>query len=55
MIGGWICWKTVGNVFEGEKRFDMVVWIKSERDINDLKNLYVTTQRGTDSVTGISF
>ncbi len=40
--------KTVGNVFEGEKRFDMVIRLdKANRtDINDLKNLYVATPSG---------
>ncbi|MFT5714037.1 MAG: cobalt-zinc-cadmium resistance protein CzcA [Flavobacterium sp.] len=40
--------KTVGNVFEGEKRFDMVIRLdKAKRtDINDLKNLYVSTPSG---------
>jgi cobalt-zinc-cadmium resistance protein CzcA len=38
----------VGNVFEGEKRFDMVIRLdqSNRRDINDLKNLYVTTPNG---------
>jgi cobalt-zinc-cadmium resistance protein CzcA len=37
-----------GNVFEGEKRFDMVIRLdqSNRRDINDLKNLYVTTPNG---------
>jgi cobalt-zinc-cadmium resistance protein CzcA len=37
----------VGNVFEGEKRF-MVIRLdqSNRRDINDLKNLYVTTPNG---------
>ena len=40
--------KTVGNVFEGEKRFDMVVRLKQENreDIEDLRNLYVATPNG---------
>ena len=40
--------KTVGNVFEGEKRFDMVVRLNegSRHDIEDLKNLYVATPNG---------
>jgi cobalt-zinc-cadmium resistance protein CzcA len=40
--------KTVGNVFEGEKRFDMVIRLdKTNRtDIDDLKNLYVSTPSG---------
>lgn len=41
--------KTVGNVFEGEKRFDMVVRLDqtNRKDIEDLKNLYVPTPFGT--------
>jgi cobalt-zinc-cadmium resistance protein CzcA len=37
--------KTVGNVFEGEKRFDMVVRLDQTKrqDIEDLRNLFVTT------------
>jgi cobalt-zinc-cadmium resistance protein CzcA len=40
--------KTVGNVFEGEKRFDMVVRLNetNRKDIDDLKNLYVSTPNG---------
>ncbi len=40
--------KTVGNVFEGEKRFDMVVRLSenNRHDIEDLKKLYVTTPAG---------
>jgi cobalt-zinc-cadmium resistance protein CzcA len=40
--------KTVGNVFEGEKRFDMVVRLdKNQRqDIEDLRNLYVSVPHG---------
>ncbi len=40
--------KTVGNVFEGEKRFDMVVRLNetNRHDIEDLKKLYVTTPAG---------
>ena len=40
--------KTVGNVFEGEKRFDMVIRLdQSNRvDIDDLRNLYVSTPQG---------
>jgi cobalt-zinc-cadmium resistance protein CzcA len=40
--------KTVGNVFEGEKRFDMVVRLDkmNRKDIDDLKNLYVSTPNG---------
>ena len=40
--------KTVGNVFEGEKRFDIVIRIDQEKrqDIEDLRNLYVATPTG---------
>ncbi|MGO4919623.1 CusA/CzcA family heavy metal efflux RND transporter [Maribacter spongiicola] len=40
--------KTAGNVFEGEKRFDLVVRLdKAKRqDIDDLKNLYVDLPEG---------
>lgn len=40
--------KTVGNVFEGEKRFDMVVRLDqtNRKDIEDLRNLYVPTASG---------
>jgi cobalt-zinc-cadmium resistance protein CzcA len=48
MIALGFAGKTVGNVFEGEKRFDMVIRLdqSNRRDINDLKNLYVTTLTG---------
>jgi cobalt-zinc-cadmium resistance protein CzcA len=47
MIALGFAGKTVGNVFEGEKRFDMVIRLdqSNRRDINDL-NLYVTTPNG---------
>jgi len=40
--------KKAGNIFEGEKRFDMVIRLdKSNRhDIEDLRNLYVPTPSG---------
>lgn len=40
--------KTVGNVFEGEKRFDMVIRLNknNRQDIEDLRNLYVATPSG---------
>jgi cobalt-zinc-cadmium resistance protein CzcA len=40
--------KTVGTVFEGEKRFDLVIRLdKSNRqDIDNLRNLYVPTPNG---------
>ena len=40
--------KTVGNVFEGEKRFDMVIRLNqnNRHDIEDVKKLYVSTPSG---------
>ena len=40
--------KTVGNIFEGEKRFDLVIRLDStqRKDIQNLKNLYVDTPSG---------
>ncbi len=40
--------KAVGNVFEGEKRFDMVIRLDktNRRDIEDLQNLYVSVPNG---------
>lgn len=40
--------KIVGNVFEGEKRFDMVVRLDktNRKDIEDIKNLYISTPNG---------
>lgn len=40
--------KIVGNIFEGEKRFDMVIRLdKTKRtDIEDLRNLYISTPNG---------
>ena len=40
--------KTVGNVFEGEKRFDMVIRLDktNRKDIEDLRNLYVSVPNG---------
>ncbi|MFL1010839.1 CusA/CzcA family heavy metal efflux RND transporter [Flavisericum labens] len=39
---------TVGNIFEGEKRFDMVVRLdeQNRKNIENLKNLYVDTHHG---------
>lgn len=39
---------TVGNVFEGEKRFDLVVRLDKDKrqDIDNLKNLYVDLPKG---------
>lgn len=40
--------ETAGSVFEGEKRFDMVLRLQKEsrKDISNLKNLYVDTPSG---------
>ncbi len=40
--------KVVGNVFEGEKRFDMVIRLDktNRKDIEDLRNLYVAGPNG---------
>ena len=40
--------QTVGNIFEGEKRFDLVVRLESHKrkDIEDIQNLYVDTPMG---------
>ena len=40
--------KTMGSVFEGEKRFDLVIRLQkdSRKDISNLKNLYVDTPSG---------
>ena len=48
MIALGFAGKTVGTVFEGEKRFDMVIRLdKSNRkDIEDLRNLYISTASG---------
>ena len=41
--------QTLGNVFEGEKRFDLVVRLQSDyrKNIENLKNLYVDTPSGS--------
>ena len=51
MVSMGFAGKTVGNVFEGEKRFDLVVRLdKTKRqDIYDLKNLYVDLPNGGKS------
>jgi cobalt-zinc-cadmium resistance protein CzcA len=40
--------ETAGVIFEGEKRFDLVVRLQSQnrQDINDIRNLMVETQLG---------
>ncbi len=41
--------KTTGDVFEGEKRFDLVVRLDQEhrKNIEDIENLYIDTPMGT--------
>lgn len=48
MIALGFAGKTVGNVFEGEKRFDMVIRLDktNRQDIDNLRNLYVPTPNG---------
>ncbi|QHI36254.1 Cobalt-zinc-cadmium resistance protein CzcA [Kordia antarctica] len=48
MVSMGFAGKTVGNVFEGEKRFDLVVRLDKQKrkDIDDLKNLYVDLPSG---------
>lgn len=48
MISLGFAGKSVGTVFEGEKRFDMVIRLdqKNRQSIEDLRNLYVTTPQG---------
>ncbi len=48
MIAAGFSGNTVGSVFEGEKRFDLVVRLGEEqrRGIDDLKNLYVDLPSG---------
>ena len=48
MIALGFAGKTVGNVFEGEKRFDVVIRLDqtNRTDINDLKNLYIAAPSG---------
>jgi cobalt-zinc-cadmium resistance protein CzcA len=46
MIALGFAGKTVGNVFEGENALVIRLDQSNRRDINDLKNLYVTTPNG---------
>lgn len=48
MISMGFAGKTAGSVFEGEKKFDLVIRLDSEkrRDIDNLKNLYVDLPAG---------
>jgi cobalt-zinc-cadmium resistance protein CzcA len=45
MVSMGFAGRTAGSVFEGEKRFDLVVRLDKQKrqDINDLKNLYIDT------------
>ncbi len=48
MVSMGFAGRTVGSVFEGEKRFDLVVRLDSEnrKDIDNLKNLFVDVPSG---------
>ncbi len=48
MISMGFSGKSLGNVFEGEKRFDLVLRLKEDkrRDIENLENLYVDVPKG---------
>ncbi|WP_190809444.1 CusA/CzcA family heavy metal efflux RND transporter [Flagellimonas sp. S3867] len=48
MVSMGFAGKSAGSVFEGEKRFDLVVRLDKQKrqDINDLKNLYVDLPAG---------
>ncbi|PTX59758.1 cobalt-zinc-cadmium resistance protein CzcA [Kordia periserrulae] len=48
MISMGFAGKTVGNVFEGEKRFDLVVRLDADKrqDIENLQNLYIDVPTG---------
>ncbi|MCW5516462.1 CusA/CzcA family heavy metal efflux RND transporter [Muriicola sp. Z0-33] len=48
MVAMGFAGRTVGNVYEGEKRFDLVVRLdqKNRRDIENLKDLYVDLPSG---------
>lgn len=48
MVSMGFAGKTVGNVFEGEKQFDLVVRLDNShrKDISNLQNLYVDTPTG---------
>ncbi|MBN8566847.1 MAG: CusA/CzcA family heavy metal efflux RND transporter, partial [Flavobacteriales bacterium] len=48
MIALGFAGKTVGNVFEGEKRFDLVIRLDKQNrtDIEDIQNLFVSTPNG---------
>lgn len=48
MISMGFAGRSVGSVFEGEKRFDLVVRLKADKrqDLGDLKNLYVDLPSG---------
>lgn len=48
MVSMGFAGRTVGSVFEGEKRFDLVVRLDAEnrKDISNLKNLYIDVPSG---------
>ncbi len=48
LVSAGFAGKKVGSVFEGEKRFDLVVRLNEEnrKDISNLENLYVDTPNG---------
>lgn len=48
MVAMGFAGRTVGSVFEGEKRFDLVVRLNEEnrRDIDDVRNLYIDVPNG---------
>ncbi|MFK5973800.1 MAG: CusA/CzcA family heavy metal efflux RND transporter [Flavobacteriaceae bacterium] len=48
MVAMGFAGRSVGSVFEGEKRFDLVVRLDKQKrkDIDDLKNLYIDLPRG---------
>jgi cobalt-zinc-cadmium resistance protein CzcA len=48
MVSMGFAGRTVGNIYEGEKRFDLVVRLDQEnrKDIDNLKNLYVDIPSG---------
>lgn len=48
MVSAGFAGTSVGSIFEGEKRFDMVVRLDNtqRKSISDLENLYVDTPQG---------
>jgi cobalt-zinc-cadmium resistance protein CzcA len=49
IVNAGLAGQSAGAVYEGEKRFDMVVRLKGEqrKNINDIKNLLITTSSGS--------